>query len=161
MSEYKLLKKYPSLPTDWEEGMIVGLGDRAQLYAPCNGIYTDKRLGNPEVENNPEYWEITAFHYVTADGAVITNEEDLLYDTLDYDKKSAHFSNITFFSQTQAKYAEGITDRKFWKSKQVAEEYMIINIPAISISDIIAMSAVGCANPIEKFKELVEYKLKK
>jgi hypothetical protein len=58
MKEYKLIKKYPSLPEDWEEGMVVGLGDRSYMYSTCSSKYSDyKKLNNSEVENNPEFWE--------------------------------------------------------------------------------------------------------
>ena len=62
MKEYKLIKKYPSLPINWEEGMLVGQGDRQNgTYTPCNGKYEDE--GRPfclplsEVWDNPEFWE--------------------------------------------------------------------------------------------------------
>ena len=55
--EYKLIQKYPSLPTDWEEGMIVGLGDRMNSYSPCNGKYLDLKISNSEVEQNPKFWQ--------------------------------------------------------------------------------------------------------
>ena len=47
MKEYKLIKKYPSLPINWEEGMLVGQGDRQ------NGTYTAEKVNwgkftNPE-----------------------------------------------------------------------------------------------------------------
>lgn len=58
LKEYKLIKKYPSLPKDWEVGMIVGLGDRPALYSPCHGKYSNKYLSDQEVENQTEYWEI-------------------------------------------------------------------------------------------------------
>lgn len=59
--EYKLIKKYPSLPKDWEEGMIVGLGigDKRlpNTFSPCNGKYKDYYVYYKEVTNNPEFWE--------------------------------------------------------------------------------------------------------
>lgn len=60
MQNYKLIKKYPGLPKDWEEGMLVGQGDRGVQggYSPCNAKYSDnKRIPLDEVINNPEYWE--------------------------------------------------------------------------------------------------------
>lgn len=58
MNTYKLVKKYPSLPKDWEIGMEIGLGDRNYGYSPCSGKYTDcKKLNNFEVENYPEFWQ--------------------------------------------------------------------------------------------------------
>lgn len=58
MNTYKLVKKYPSLPKDWEIGMEIGLGDRNYSYSPCSGKYTDfRKLDNSEVENYPEFWQ--------------------------------------------------------------------------------------------------------
>ena len=61
MKEYKLIKKYPGLPKDWEVGMIVGTGDRQgqACFSPCNGEYTDKHIDHNDVINNPEFWEET------------------------------------------------------------------------------------------------------
>jgi hypothetical protein len=56
--EYKLIQKYPSLPNDWEVGMVVGLGDRNFGYSPCAGNYSDKKIDNNEVEKNGNFWEI-------------------------------------------------------------------------------------------------------
>lgn len=58
MKNYKLIKKYPSLPSDWELGMEVGMGDRNWGYSPCFMNYFDKCLETKEVENNPEFWEL-------------------------------------------------------------------------------------------------------
>lgn len=57
--EYRLIKSYPSLPKDWEIGMIVGLGDRGPFcsFSPCNGKYRDYYVPFCEVVNNPEFWE--------------------------------------------------------------------------------------------------------
>jgi hypothetical protein len=57
--EYKLIKKYPSLPFDWEVGMIVGTGDRCSptSFSPCNGKYKDYYVPFDEVVNNDEYWK--------------------------------------------------------------------------------------------------------
>lgn len=59
MKEYRLIKKYPGLPKDWEVGMIVGTGDRQGLacFSPCSGEYTDKHIDHNDVINNPEFWE--------------------------------------------------------------------------------------------------------
>lgn len=59
MAQYKLIQKYPSLPNDWEEGMIVGTGDRLSLfagYSPCNSKYTDNRVHFKEVLDS-NFWE--------------------------------------------------------------------------------------------------------
>lgn len=58
-SNYKLLKKYPSLSHNWEVGMIVGQGDRSGTYAnfsPCDEKYNNAYIPYEEVYNNPEFW---------------------------------------------------------------------------------------------------------
>jgi hypothetical protein len=57
MRKFKLIKKYPSLPTDWENNMEVGTGDRVLDYSPCSSKYFDFKISNREVENYPEFWE--------------------------------------------------------------------------------------------------------
>jgi len=59
MKEYRLIKKYPSLPKDWEEGMIVGLGDRSfpDFFSPCNRKYKNYYVPAQEVTGSSEFWE--------------------------------------------------------------------------------------------------------
>jgi PAB1-binding protein PBP1 len=59
MKYYKLIKKYPSLPKNWEDGMLVGQGDRGcnAEFSPCSGKYTDFYIRPEEVINNPEFWK--------------------------------------------------------------------------------------------------------
>jgi hypothetical protein len=57
MKKYKLIKKYPSLPKDWEEGMEIGYGDRRINLSPCNGKYTNRHIADSEVINQSEFWE--------------------------------------------------------------------------------------------------------
>jgi ribosomal protein L19 len=57
MKKYKLIKKYPSLPKDWEEGMEIGYRDRQINLSPCNGKYTDRHIADSEVINQSEFWE--------------------------------------------------------------------------------------------------------
>ena len=58
MATYKLLKKYPSLPNDWEVGMEVETTVTNTSYyhirsEKCSG----KSMPIKEVEDNPEFWE--------------------------------------------------------------------------------------------------------
>jgi hypothetical protein len=57
--KYKLIKKYPSLPSDWEVGMVVGTGDRyiPTAFSPFDCKYKDYYVPYAEVVYNPEYWE--------------------------------------------------------------------------------------------------------
>jgi hypothetical protein len=59
MKQFKLIKKYPSLPEDWQVGMIVGLGNRSnsESFSPCNSKYRDYYVPYCEVANNPEFWQ--------------------------------------------------------------------------------------------------------
>ena len=93
MKKFKLLQLYPSLPNDWKVGMEVGLGDRNYGYSPCAGNYTDyKKLDNPEVENNPEFWE-----------EVIEKEYEILSFKCIVDHSSvADFNEIRVISENTA-----------------------------------------------------------
>lgn len=56
---YKLKKRYPSLPNDWEVGMEIGLGDRPNVfngYSPCSSKYMEHRIHYREVCSS-EFWE--------------------------------------------------------------------------------------------------------
>lgn len=59
-SKYRLLKKYPSLPKDWEVGMEVIRGiNHSDKYFPSK-VASDiffSGININEVENNPDYWE--------------------------------------------------------------------------------------------------------
>lgn len=78
MRTYKLIKWYPSLPKQWEAGMLVGRGDRHNgTYSPCDGKYESGSIiliSEKEVENNPEYWLLTS---ITLDRAWEITEKDL------------------------------------------------------------------------------------
>ena len=56
MKEYRLIQKYPSLPKDWEEGMIVGVGDSTNSYSPCHSKYSDYYVPEKEIKDT-KYWE--------------------------------------------------------------------------------------------------------
>jgi len=57
--EYKLIKKYPSLPKDWEVGMIIGQGDRGTYgdFSPCDSKYRNSYIICLDVINYPEFWQ--------------------------------------------------------------------------------------------------------
>jgi len=59
MKTYVLKQKYPSLPDNWEAGMLVGQGDRGSFssFSPVSTLYTDYHVRREDVVNNPEYWE--------------------------------------------------------------------------------------------------------
>lgn len=56
---YKLLKKYPGLPSDWEVGMTIGTGDRMIYLSPTNSKYTNHQLGFDIPTMFPKFWEET------------------------------------------------------------------------------------------------------
>lgn len=59
MKQFRLKNKYPGLPDDWDNGMIIGHGERgsASYYSPINGIYTDKHIPYIQCKNYPIHWE--------------------------------------------------------------------------------------------------------
>jgi hypothetical protein len=60
MLYYKLLKKYPGIPEDWEVGMTVGRGDNLNgQLSPTNSKYTDLNIGSDLPDIFHDYWEVT------------------------------------------------------------------------------------------------------
>lgn len=59
MKQFKLKTKYPGLPDDWDNGMIIGHGERgsASYYSPVNSKYTDKHIPFIQCKNYPIHWE--------------------------------------------------------------------------------------------------------
>lgn len=58
MANYRLIKKYPSLPSDWEVGMEVKKHNETHNYfSPCNDKYKNFHIHYGEVIHNPEFWE--------------------------------------------------------------------------------------------------------
>lgn len=55
--QYKLKKKYPTLPQCWEEGMLIDLADSKLHYTSIAAEYRKHYLCIFDVENNPDYWE--------------------------------------------------------------------------------------------------------
>lgn len=75
--EYKLIKKYPGLPHDWEEGMLVGHGDyQDQIFRPVSSKYRDMAVRNDQVQDFPEFWEKVEkkLLFITEDGYYITED---------------------------------------------------------------------------------------
>jgi hypothetical protein len=55
MKQFKLIKRYPSLPQDCAIGMTVGLNDRG-TFGPCTDDYKDYCIPYDEVSYSPEFW---------------------------------------------------------------------------------------------------------
>lgn len=83
MKKYKLVKKYPSLPKNWEVGMIVGQGDSNAIYAtfsPCSGNYSEVFLHYDEITRFPEFWEpMRELLFVTEDKVKIFKGDKFYY----------------------------------------------------------------------------------
>jgi len=79
--QYKLLQKYPSLPGDWEVGMVVALVDSVVKYSPIVSKYCNYKISKREVENFPYFWEEIDKkipEFITRDGVTIY-EDDMYY----------------------------------------------------------------------------------
>ena len=88
MKQYKLIKWYPSLPKDWEVGMIVGLEDRCipTSFSPCNRKYKDYYVSYEDVINNSEFWEeIIEYPVGTKVLDTFSNENEYCYTKQDYE----------------------------------------------------------------------------
>lgn len=135
MRKFKLIKKYPSLPKDWEIGMEVGLGDRTIDYSPCSSKYFDFRISNNEVESYPEFWqEIKKPLFVTEDGVeifegdfpwVVNSKNN--YDIYQWDEGCME-------NGIKSDYCKKL---KYFSTKEVAENWIKNNKPEFSKQQIL------------------------
>lgn len=110
---YKLLKWYPSLPKDWEIGMIVGKGDkiRQKDYAPCSSNYFEMWILGDQVENQKEYW--APYLFTTEDGKDIY-KQDVYYAVNPINKDIRAYCCIYNLPETY----------KCFSSKEAAQKYI-------------------------------------
>lgn len=136
MKRYKLLKWYPSLPDEWRQYKeVIVENDMPNLRYKFNGYYNR----TSEIENNPDYWEEIESDpmFKTHDGVLYYNENDLVWDTHNFEGSSpAILSNPYFLERTEVKYARNITDRKFFSTKIAAENYRNNHIRCLSFKDV-------------------------
>lgn len=119
MKEYKLIKKYPSLPIDWEIGMLVGTGDRQGLacFSPCNGKYTNKYIYYKEVINNPEFWEEVKETYPI--GTKVRDWLGKIYEK----KEDGWFRSIALLALNESEIGEG----KYYQVIEEPKDYEILS----------------------------------
>lgn len=57
--QYELIQWYPSLPSDWEEGMKMQLDTDTKLniFCPVDNTISYKRLFGSELRNKPKFWK--------------------------------------------------------------------------------------------------------
>lgn len=73
---------------------------------------------------------------VTEDGVPYYDDNDLVWDTHDYEGNSkAIYSNPNFLEQTEVKYAKNIP-RKFFSTKEAAENYRKCYFKCLSYNDV-------------------------
>ena len=128
MKEYKLVKFYPSLPKDWKEGMIVGLGDWYYDYSPCSGNYRHKFIHKSEIENNPEYWQ----EVIKVKKVLFTTEDGV--DVYEGDIYWLITGDLSYCGQKAIDKG-----RKFghvFSTKEKAQEYIELNKPKYSYNQI-------------------------
>lgn len=77
-------------------------------------------------------------HFITEDGVLLFNDDDLVWYTHDFESNShAILLNPYFLEQTPVKYAKQLTkDRKFFSTKKAAENYRKCHIKCISFNDV-------------------------
>jgi hypothetical protein len=131
MKEYRLKKWYPSLPKDWEEGMIVGYGDRQINLSPCNGKYTNRHIDALEAINHPEFWEEVVkidyelISYQDIKGNVYRDREcvgSILGDGELYIFCVMRLSDNESFSEGDMVYRKGFTEIPFKIDKIILDD---------------------------------------
>lgn len=91
-TKYKLVKWYPSLPEDWEEGMEV-YNSNINEYSPTRNTYMKHSLHCLEVEDNPEYWK------------PLKSDIDAVKEILD---KHIHFKNSSSLHEVADKIVQAL-----------------------------------------------------
>lgn len=96
--------------------------------------------------------------FITTDNVEIFDENELLWDTHDYDHLSpATLCNPFYLDRTEAKYAKNIK-RCFFKNKEKAIEYQRNHIKLFSINDIISNGIIA---DIHDYDKLIVIRLSK
>jgi len=120
MKKYKLIKEYPGSP---ELGSVVEKQIKSQTYYH---IYNDRKFGvlSEHVEGQPEYWEEV--------------NENIWWCVWERDYIQ---NGSTFFKAWIPKEIECIpdvwaTERHYFKTKEVAEQYIIKNKPCLTLNDV-------------------------
>ena len=58
MATYKLIKKYPGLPSDWEIGMEITENMKYGYFSAVDSKYSNYFIANNnDMENTPEFWQ--------------------------------------------------------------------------------------------------------
>ena len=112
MKKYRLIKRYPGSPY---VGTICE--ERNNKSSFCYYFEGEKNIGitKGQVENQPEYWEeITNIYYL-----VFTKEETSFKSWVSYRVESIPFD---------------MDNKKYFDSKEEAEEYILLNKPDISLN---------------------------
>lgn len=150
--KYKLLKWFPTLPKDWKVGMELGVGNINHYgnYSPCNAKYSDYYIAPNIVENNPKFFEEIIEKkplFVTEDGKDVFND-DMVWRVY----------NDWSFSDFKAQNNPTYPVRKYFSTKEKAEEFIILNKPVLSINDVLNAQD-GLMFAEKKLKELVKSRL--
>lgn len=149
--KYRLIKKYPGLPSNWSIGMEVGVGDYIkEYYRPCSAKYTDFGVKISSVINYPEFWEeIKEPKFTTEDGVEVFKEGDFFIVDTDYNQEGACY----FAWSIEKLFIKNKSDLpvsscvKIFSTEKSAEEYVDLNKPRFSKKDIIlALESVGGIN---------------
>lgn len=150
-TQYELITKYPSLPSDWKEGMKIGFGDRTMELAPVSAAYTQRWIPINEVKNN-SFWkkheEQISPVLLTEDGIKIYPGEYVYKVTRPTKDKGSKFEKVIInkpvFSDAKIVY---------YKDKQTAENFVYFFNATFNIWDIMYVTRTfsqGDKNYIEK-----------
>lgn len=119
----KLLQLYPNLPTDWEVGMLLDIGDDGTNYYPCNAKYSTIGIYKGDVEKCTNIF--SKYVFTTEDGVDVYEDMNFYwYRTME---KSESFTDIP---GTYGLYTGDITNRtksphyKWFVSEGALIEYM-------------------------------------
>jgi hypothetical protein len=146
MKTYKLIKTYPGSPELETEVEKESNYKSSSSYFYKSG---DKRICvfNDHVEENPEYWEVIEFYQ-----EYMVSLTDMAFHNA-WESRRVHGKN------------EDTDSKKYFKTKEEAEYFIVTNKPCLSYNDI-SEYAINFDNKgvyykvyVEKLKELVKSRL--
>jgi hypothetical protein len=146
MKKYKLIKAYPGSP---KLGYIVEASNHSMFKNQA--YYRGVRINS---SNNQEFWEeiIEKPLFTTEDGVDVFEKQEV-FELINNTK----IFRITFLKCTSM---TGKNSRKYFSTKEKAENYILMNKPCLSLNDVFNMGGKNNSIAFKKgLKDIVKSKL--
>jgi len=112
MREYKLIKKYPGLPINWREGMIVCQVNNC-FYGPKHEPpyeYVRESISKVQIERYPEFWEEVKTakkqYEIVAEEYILMNSKSLSINEVINLFPLVHLDNLNLLEKRLKEYVK-------------------------------------------------------